>query len=53
MREETRFITEVTSWRRHEGKHEEGSRKLKVKIEEPLSGLGVQGLWEVIQLSNF
>lgn len=30
-----------------------GSKKLKVKFEELLSGLGVQGLQKVIQLSNF
>lgn len=35
------------------GKHEEGSRKLKLKFEELLSGLGVQGFWKVTQLSKF
>lgn len=53
MREETGFTTWVKSWRRHKGKHEEGSRELKVKFEELLNGLGVQGLWKVIELSKF
>lgn len=43
---ETGFTTDVKSWRRHERKREEGSRKLKVKFEMLLQWIKSPGFVE-------